>query len=117
MDDLFTEGKSFNIFPIKVFYKFSEQPVDFPVKVGVGVSGRNFKKAADRNRIKRLLREVYRVQKAKVIEAAINSNKQIAVFFLYVDKTLPEFEILTLAMQKVVEKLAIKISETNSANN
>jgi ribonuclease P protein component len=115
-DSLFTSGKSFTVFPIKVFYKLTEEPQNFSVKVGVAVSGRNFKKATNRNRIKRLLRETYRLQKEKLLEVANNKNKQLAVFFLYVDKTMPEFELLKTTMLVALEKLTIKISETTSAN-
>ncbi len=106
LEQLFATGKSFNTFPVKVLYLEVEEPLDFPIKIGVGCSSRNFKKATDRNRIKRLLRENYRLNKALLHTAIAATNKQIAVFFLYIDKTMPEQEILQTKMPIVVEKLS-----------
>ena len=84
MDQLFTVGRSVSVFPLKVFYNEVDIDLDFPVKLGVGVSSRNFKKAVERNRIKRLLREAYRLNKQPLIEFANTNNKKIIVFILFI---------------------------------
>ena len=76
-----------------------------PVQAGVGVSARNFRKAVDRNRIKRLLRECYRLNKLSLHERIRQSNKPIAVFFLYTGKELPEYALLDEKMKLVITKL------------
>ena len=56
IEQLFDSGKSFTIFPFKVYYFLSPlttQDSRLTTFFGVGVSGKNFKKAVDRNRIKR----------------------------------------------------------------
>jgi ribonuclease P protein component len=135
MESLFASGKSFNAFPIKVFYTvetiaqidasenitLERNSVDhIPaqniaadlVHAGVGVSSRNFKKAVDRNRIKRLLREVYRTQKQDLIRTVALQNSELNVFFLYVGKELPEYIDLKVSMEKTLEKLIGRIGET-----
>ena len=62
LDHVFKSGKNFTLFPVKVFFVFTEEQ-DNIIKTGVGVSSRFFKKAVHRNRIKRLLREAYRTEK------------------------------------------------------
>ena len=66
IDCLFKDGKSFTVFPFRVIYQFTKLPVTpdaFQLQAGFSVSKRHFKKAVDRNRIKRLMREAYRLQK------------------------------------------------------
>ncbi|OYW76501.1 MAG: hypothetical protein B7Y37_06505 [Sphingobacteriia bacterium 28-36-52] len=116
LEELFAKGKSFSVFPIKVFYTVTDQSnadglVADPalVQAGVGVSSRIFKKAHDRNKVKRLLREVYRTQKQSLYTSV--ANQQLNVFFLYIGKELPVFADLQIAMEKTLEKLIRKINE------
>jgi ribonuclease P protein component len=109
LEGLFAKGQLFSVFPIKVFYTVSADLNG--VHAGVGVSSRIFKKAHDRNRVKRLLREVYRTQKQPLYLAVAN-HQQLNVFFLYIGKELPVFADLHIAMERTLEKLIRKISET-----
>jgi ribonuclease P protein component len=117
LEQLFAKGKSFSVFPIKVFFTVSDVSVsdviDNPalVQAGVGVSSRIFKKAHDRNKVKRLLREVYRTQKQPLYTSVASNQQQLNVFFLYIGKELPVFADLQIAMEKTLEKLIRKISE------
>lgn len=112
MDQLFTAGRSFTIFPLKVFYMQPAVPLDFPVKAGVGASKRFFKKAVHRNRIKRLLREVYRTEKMPLYHFAEKESKQLVLFVLYIDKVLPEIDQVKNKMPFVISKLIKQLHET-----
>lgn len=116
LDELFKEGKTFSIFPVKVFYLLPLEPLDFPIKTGVGVSSRYFKKAVDRNRIKRLLREAYRTAKIPLYECVKTQQKQITLFLLYIDKTIPEKGNIKSTMPQIIERLVKKINETAASN-
>jgi len=63
MDQLFRYGKSFFVFPFKVFYQQLDTTAPYPAKILISVPKRNFNRAVDRNRIKRLVREAYRRNK------------------------------------------------------
>ena len=102
---LFAKGKSISAFPVKVFYLPVEHTPVHPVQVGVGVSARNFKKAVDRNTIKRRMREAYRLHKLPLHEHLVAAEKSVAVFILWIDKQLPTSAALQDLMPTVIEKL------------
>lgn len=109
IDALFLGGSRFGIAPFKVFYQFTEQDLRF----GVGVSQRNFKKATDRNRVKRLIREVYRLQKNGLAASLSAKKKGVNLFFIYVDKELPEYITLFTKMEKAIQKI-LSIANENT---
>ncbi len=80
-----------------------------PIQAGVGVSARHFKKAVDRNRIKRLLRECYRLNKHNLLATLEAKQKKVVVFFLYVGKELPDYTMLNEKMQQAFTKFEEQI--------
>lgn len=102
---LFAKGKSISAFPVKVFYLPVDHTPMHPVQVGVGVSARNFKKAVDRNTIKRRMREAYRLHKLPLHEHLVAQQKSVAVFILWIDKQMPTTSVLQDLMPAVIEKL------------
>lgn len=101
LDELFNGKNSFLIFPIKILYSVTDKilATNSSVQCGVGVSKRNFKKAVHRNRIKRIMREAYRLNKTELYNSAVQNQKQVNIFLLYIDKQLPTIELL---MQKQI---------------
>lgn len=114
LNTLFKKGKSFTVFPLKVFFVFADNTQDNIIKTGVGVSSRHFKKAVQRNRVKRLLREVYRTEKHPLQEALNKSNKKLAIFLLFVDKTLPEYSLLKEKMPLCIQRLIHEVDIKNT---
>lgn len=110
LQQLFAQGKTFAVFPVKVFYLPLAETAMSSVQAGVGVSARNFRKAVDRNRIKRLLRECYRLNKESLHTAIDRSGKKIAVFFLYTGKELPDYIFLTEKMKLALTKLETSLA-------
>ena len=85
--------------------------LDFGVKAAVGVSSRNFKKAVQRNRIKRLLREGYRTEKLPLHQHLEQTHKQLIIFILYIDKVMPDYKTIKEKMPFIVERLIKKLDE------
>lgn len=100
---LFSNGESLNAPPIKLLYDVSDNVFD--LKAGVTVSSRNFKKATDRNKIKRLLREAYRLQKLPLQQFLLQHNKAVALFFIYTGKEIPLYNEVDKSMQALLQRL------------
>ena len=75
------------------------------LQAGFTVSTRNFKKAVHRNRIKRLLREAYRMQKNTLLSALQEKHKALALFFIYTGTELPTFQQIFDQTGKVLRRL------------
>lgn len=105
IDVLFHRGSSFVLYPYRVIFLFTPA-TSFDVKVILSVSKRRFKRAHDRNRLKRLMREAYRLQKSTILypvilEKSLNLNFAIQ----YIAKEELEFKFLEDKMSKLLTKL------------
>lgn len=110
IDLLFSEGKSIARFPLRLVYVAVPQ-MDAPLKMGVSASKKHFKKAVDRNYVKRVLREVYRLNKQSL--GGLESN--YAFMLLYQSKVLPDFHQLNADAARLFSKFAeIANSSKNS---
>lgn len=107
IEALFLQGKSVSHFPLRMVYLFSpvEDEAAALALIGVSAPKRHFKRAVHRNRIKRLLREAYRLQKASFSESLRRKKLEAHVFFLFMDKSLPDFSVITTAMDKCLSSL------------
>lgn len=108
IEQLFSEGKKFNLILFRVHYFFSEKG-NPPLQFGTGVSNKNFKKAVDRNRIKRLTKEAYRLQKFSLQQKLKKLEKSLNIFLIYTGKEVPEYKVVFDSLQKILDKLCFII--------
>lgn len=118
-DLLFAKGESFIAYPLRVVYRVDEdvEKYDSSVSVLVSVSKRKFKRAVKRNRVKRLIREAYRLNNKSLKEFFIHKPVHIDLAFLYLKDELPTYAEIEKAMLKALnllqEKLDLNKSEAN----
>jgi len=116
IEQLFNEGKSFYLSPFRIYYlvtpliTISVSTLQF----GTGVSAKNFKRAVDRNRVKRLIREAYRLQKQPLQEGVMQEKLQLNIFFIYTSKELPAFNVVKEKVNLILNKLTKIVNENNS---
>jgi len=102
IDQLFQEGKGVTSFPIKIIYLKTALPKNVKFQTGVTVAKRNFKSAVDRNRIKRLLRESYRLNKPLIFN---NMEGNFAFLILYLGKEMPTYLEIEQSMLSAFQKI------------
>lgn len=109
IDELFSKGKVIHHYPFKVMYLFTDsQDFEYPAKIGVGASKRNFKKAVERNYLKRKMREAYRKNKSELYKALISTNQKLYFFVIYTAKQDIAYSEIEYAMQMLLKKFTAK---------
>jgi ribonuclease P protein component len=102
IERLFREGSSVTHRPLRLIYLDFKNPGANKIEAGVTVSSKVFKKAIHRNRVKRLMREGYRLNKSLVFN---NLEGHYAFLFLYLGKDIPSFIEIDTAMKALLKKL------------
>ena len=116
IDLLFTKGESFIIYPLRIVYvehACEEISDKSAVSIMVSIPKKKFKRAVKRNRLKRLIKESFRLNKNDLTGKIASQSKCISIAFLYLpDEEKPYTEIES-AVQKALETLSIKILQND----
>lgn len=135
---LFAQGQKFKVFPLVVYFllraeevgtaseKHAVEDLNLPVKnsgdderllnvdgilqMGVSVGKRHFKRAVDRNLLKRRIREAYRKQKHELKEALIASGISMDIFFVYSNARISDYAEIESAMRQGLTLLQEKVT-------
>ncbi|PSR55448.1 ribonuclease P protein component [Adhaeribacter arboris] len=92
IEQLFREGSSFNLYPLRFVYLKPTSPMATTPQVLISVSKRNFKKAVDRNRLKRQIREAYRLHKGILLSTGSSPLQLLGI--LYIAKEKKPFKVI-----------------------
>ena len=104
IEQLFSVGKAFTISPFRVVYFIPKETDGEILQAGFTVSTKYFKKAVDRNRVKRLLREAYRLQKHILLDDLTLTNKRLRFFIIYTGNELPVYAMVFEKVTAILKK-------------
>jgi ribonuclease P protein component len=112
IDDLFATGETMKQFPLRIL--FIKNPNHFSEKttfqIVISVPKKKIRRAHERNRIKRVLRELVRLNKESLENTLINQNTKLAMFLIYSETTLLDYLILEKKINKLFQQLQISIN-------
>lgn len=114
IDALFNEGLSLNAGLCKAFYRFEPSGSSHEIKILIAVPKKKFKHAVDRNRIKRLIREAYRLNKHILVENLSSLPYDLHIGFVYVGTkaTIPYAEMektMVGGLEKLLKAISVSV--------
>lgn len=96
--ELFDKGSSFNLYPIRILY--SPNTGGESHQVLFSVPSRTFKKAVDRNKLKRKMREAYRLNKSN-----LDNTQKWMIGLIYTAREISDYGKIEIAVSRAIEKL------------
>jgi ribonuclease P protein component len=115
IDILFKEGKKISLFPYRLLYKIESGIGE--MQAGFTVPSKNFPRAVDRNRIRRLGKEAYRIQNKDLKTALAHNKKRVHLFLIYTGREILSYEQISPVVTKVLEKMVRAVYEEAATNN
>ena len=109
IDCLFKQGDAFVSYPLRVIYLKQKPLSGATVAVLIGVPKKKVKHAVKRNRMKRLIRETYRLNKTSLIQHSQKKNSGLLIAFLYIGNEVRLWEEMEIAMKKAIDELIEKM--------
>ena len=106
IEKLFTDGSSFLVYPFRIVWLSEHGSSVHPVQVLISVPKKRFKRAVDRNLIKRRIREVYRLHKSEYLYPFLNENSSgLILGITYIGNEIGEYAFLDKKFKDALNRL------------
>ncbi|MEZ5147544.1 MAG: ribonuclease P protein component [Bacteroidales bacterium] len=112
IDQLFTNGQRFLLFPFLIVWLPVELNANSPVQVLISVSKKKFKKAVDRNLAKRRIREAYRKNNGHLLEFMDQKQNQLALGIIYTGVEILAYKEIEKKILLVLQRLQMEYEKT-----
>ena len=100
---LFDKGHTFLCYPVKVVWAEKSPDNEYPLKVAFSVSKKNFKKANERNSLKRKMKEAYRLNRQKTVEQLKGRN--LNCMFIYIAREQLPYSAIDKAIRDALNRI------------
>lgn len=107
INSLFSEGKSINLYPFHIKYQFISNPNIKNHQFFATVPKKFFKRAVDRNLLKRRIKEAYRLNKSLYL-SNIDSNKFFIIAYIYIAKEIHDYQLIETKLIDTLKRLKTK---------
>lgn len=106
LQELVTRGHSLYVYPFKVLWLLTEDPgADFHLQIAFSVPKRKFKRAVHRNRIKRKMREAFRLQKEPFKASLAQTPQILSILMIYTPKKELPFSTMSGSVEQMLARL------------
>lgn len=101
---LFTSGKAMTAGPLRALHHLDPHP-EGGVQAGFSAPAKVFRRAFQRNRIKRLMREAWRLQQLSLREHFNGSSNRLVIFLTYRGREIPDQASMMTWISEIIQKL------------
>lgn len=106
VSELFSGGRTLNLPPLRIIYRIVPADENLqPVRVLISVPKRNFKKAVDRNLIRRRIKEAWRMNKTILKETISGSASRLEVAIIWNDTVIRSYDETRKSVKEAIGRL------------
>ena len=109
LEELYQKGESLNHFPFRLKFMRHNFEDGTKVKIAISVPKRNVRKAVKRNRLKRQIKEAYRLNKSSLLSQFEAEAKGLALFLIYTGKQDQDYHFIEAKLIELLKKLQSKL--------